>query len=139
MKTRILTHAVSPALLLVALAANRGATGQAGPPARGAADPISGEWAAAFELAGGSPFRRTLKLKLDGTRVSGTATSARLGDGTITGTWEAGELSLAIEGERGTIALAGRLKDGALTGDWDVGHASGKWSAKKSTPTKGKP
>ena len=65
--------------------------------------------------------------------MSGTAPSARFGDGTISGTWEAGELNLAIEGERGTMALAGALEDGKLSGDWDVGHAKGKWSAKKKS------
>ena len=127
MKTRSLMRAVVPALLLLNLPATRAASAQAAAPARPAADPISGEWEAAFEFAGGSPFTRTLKLKLEGTRVTGTAPSPRFGDGTVTGEWKAGELSLAIEGERGTMALAG---------DWDVGHASGKWTAKRAAPPK---
>lgn len=127
------TRAIVAVMLALALPAMPGAAGQAPPPKGAKADPISGEWAASFELAGGSPFTRTLKLELEGTRVSGTATSARLGDGTISGTWEAGELNLAIEGERGTMALAGALEDGRLSGDWDVGHARGKWSAKKKS------
>jgi hypothetical protein len=139
METSILTRAVVPALPLVVLEATRAASGQAAAPARPAADPISGEWAAVFEFAGGSPFTRTLKLKLEGTRVFGTAPSARFGDGTVTGEWKAGELSLAIEGERGTMALVGALKDGALAGDWDVGHASGQWTAKRSQPAKSGP
>lgn len=126
METRIPRRAFLQALLLVALAATAGA------PVVAAADAISGEWAAAFELAGGSPFTRTLKLKLVGARVSGSsASSARREDGTVTGTWEEGELQLAIESERGTMTLTGSLKDGRLVGDWDVGHASGKWSAKR--------
>jgi hypothetical protein len=136
MKTMVLTRAVAPALLLLALPATRVASAQSAAPARSATDPISGEWAAAFEFAGGSPFTRTLKLKLEGTRVTGTAPSPRFGDGTVTGEWKAGELSLAIEGERGTMALAGTLKDGVLAGDWDVGHASGKWTAKRAVPAK---
>lgn len=136
MKTMVLTRAVVAALLLLALPATRAASGQAAGPARPAADPISGEWAAAFEFAGGSPFTRTLKLKLEGTRVTGTAPSPSFGDGTVTGEWKSGELSLAIEGERGTMALAGALKDGVLAGDWDVGHASGKWTAKRAAPAK---
>jgi hypothetical protein len=118
------------ALLALALPATQ-AAGQATPPKPAKVDPISGEWAASFEFAGGNPFTRTLKLELEGTRVSGTARDARLGDGTISGTWQAGELNVAIEGERGTMALAGALKDGKLSGDWDVGHAKGKWSATK--------
>ena len=103
--------------------------GKSSPPR--AADPISGQWSASFEFAGGSPFTRTLKLKLEGKKVSGTAESSHSGADTITGTWEAGELNLAIEGERGTMALTGRLKDGKLAGAWDVGHAKGKWEAKR--------
>ena len=133
MRAQTRTRTLMAAMLALALPAMTAAAGQTSPPKGAKADPISGEWAATFELAGGSPFTRTLKLELEGTRVSGTATSARLGDGTISGTWEAGELNLAIEGERGTMALAGAHKDGKLSGDWDVGHARGKWSAKKKS------
>jgi len=133
MRAQTRTRTLVAAMLALALPAMTAAAGQASPPKGAKADPISGEWAATFELAGGSPFTRTLKLELEGTRVSGTATSARLGDGTISGTWEAGELNLAIEGERGTMALAGALEDGKLSGDWDVGHARGKWLAKKKS------
>jgi hypothetical protein len=131
MRKQARTRAIVAVVLALALPVVLAAAAQAPPPKGAKADPISGEWAATFELAGGSPFSRTLKLELEGTHVAGTATSARLGDGTISGTWEAGELNLAIEGERGTMALAGALKDGKLSGDWDVGHAKGKWSAKK--------
>ena len=131
MKKRARTRAIVAAVLALALPGMLWAAGQTAPPKAAKADPISGEWTASFELAGGSPFTRTLKLALEGTRVSGTATSARVGDGTVSGTWEKGELNLAIEGERGTMALAGALENGKLRGDWDVGHAKGKWSAKK--------
>lgn len=127
MRARPNVQAVLVALLAVAL----GAAAAASEVESRAADPISGEWQAAFELAGGSPFTRTLKLTLEGTRVSGSAGSSRGDDGTITGSWEAGELNLAIESERGTMALSGALKQGRLTGDWDVGHARGSWTAKK--------
>jgi hypothetical protein len=131
MKKLARTRAIAAAALALALPGMLWAAGQTTPPRAAKADPISGEWVASFEFAGGSPFTRTLKLALEGTSVSGTATSARVGDGTVSGTWEKGELNLAIEGERGTMALAGALADGKLSGDWDVGHAKGKWSAKK--------
>lgn len=133
MRTRMLRRALL-ALLPVALAAAAAAAAATpqGPPAPAAADAIAGEWAGTFEFTGGTPFMRTLKLELEGTRVSGIALSSqRREDGTITGTWEAGELSLVIESERGTMTLTGGLKEGRLVGDWDVGHASGKWSAKR--------
>lgn len=138
MRTAARRWAVVAVVLALALPARSALAAQAPPPKGAKADPISGEWVASFELAGGSPFSRTLKLELAGTRVSGTAASAHLGEGTISGTWEAGELNLAIEGERGTMALAGALADGMLHGDWDVGHAAGKWSAKKK-PAEARP
>jgi hypothetical protein len=122
-----LIRAVVPVLLAIAPAASAQPTSPV--PAPG--DAISGEWAGAFELVGRAPFTRTLKLKLEGTRVSGSATSPGRDDGTVSGTWEKGELNLAIESERGTMALTATLKEGRLSGDWDVGHASGKWSAKR--------
>jgi hypothetical protein len=134
MTTRTRNPILAAALLALALSHTRSL---AAPPAASRADPISGEWAASFEFAGGSPFTRTLKLRLEGARVSGTAASARLGEGTISGTWESGELNLAIEGERGTMALAGTLEGGTLSGDWDVGHAKGKWSARKKPAGEG--
>lgn len=131
MKTRMLTRALT-ALLPLALAAAAAAGTPQGAPAPAAADAITGEWAGTFEFTGGTPFMRTLKLELEGTRVSGSALSpSRREDGTITGSWKAGELSLAIESERGTMTLTGVLKEGRLVGDWDVGHASGTWSAKR--------
>lgn len=131
MRAKLYTQAVALALLMVALPANLAASSQGKSSTPRAADPISGQWGASFEFSGGSSFTRTLKLKLAGKKVSGTADSSHSGADTITGTWEAGELNIAIEGERGTMALTGKLKDGKLIGDWDVGHAKGKWEAKK--------
>jgi len=131
MTTGILARA-QLALLPFVLAAGAAVAAPRSSPAPAAADAISGEWTASFEFSGGSPFKRTLKLELDGTRVSGSAASPpRREDGTVAGTWKAGELSLVIESERGTMTLTGALKQGELVGDWDVGHASGTWSAKR--------
>jgi hypothetical protein len=131
MRVRLYVQAVVLALLAVALPANLAASTQRKSSTAGAADPISGRWSASFEFAGGNPFAQTLRLKLEGKKVSGSTEASHTGGGTITGTWEAGELNIAIEGERGTMALTGRLKEGKLAGDWDVGHAKGKWEAKK--------
>ncbi|HEY7546408.1 MAG TPA: hypothetical protein VID27_16080 [Blastocatellia bacterium] len=95
-------------------------------------DPISGEWKGSFELqSGGDSFAITLKMKLNGDRVTGTSDSDHGGAGTITGSWKSGELNIAIETDHGTLALTGALKDGRLFGDWDAGHAQGRWEARK--------
>jgi len=139
MKPRMLARALAAPLAL-ALAAAAAAAAPQGSPAPAAADAITGEWAGTFEFTGGNPFMRTLELELEGTRVSGRALSPlRREDGTITGSWQAGELSLVIESERGTMTLTGALKEGKLSGDWDVGHASGTWSAKKKPAASGAP
>jgi hypothetical protein len=94
-------------------------------------DPISGQWKGSFETQdGGTSFAITLDLKLDGERVTGTSESP-VGSGTVTGSWKAGELNVAIETDHGTLAMTGALKDGLLFGQWDAGHAQGKWEARK--------
>lgn len=99
---------------------------------QGKSDPVSGEWKGSFETQdGGSSFAITLKLKLAGDKVTGTSESPHGGAGTVTGSWKAGELNVAIETDHGTLALMGALKDGLLFGEWSAGHAQGKWEAKK--------
>ncbi len=95
-------------------------------------DPISGEWRGSFETQdGATTFTVTLKLKLNGDKVTGTGNSDRAGAGTITGSWASNELNIAIETDHGTLALTGALKDGTLFGEWDAGHAQGRWEARK--------
>ena len=94
-------------------------------------DPISGEWDATAD-AGGTSLPFTLKLKLDGDKVTGTSESAQ-GTATLSkGSFAANKLSFNLDTPNGAIAMTALLKDGKLTGDFDfAGQMTGKWEAKK--------
>ena len=96
------------------------------------ADPISGEWDAAFESqTDANSFALELKLKLEGEKVVGTYKSA-MSEGKLTkGVWAANKLSLAFETPHGTVVFSGKLNAGKLTGEFDAGHMKGNWEAKK--------
>jgi hypothetical protein len=94
-------------------------------------DPVSGEWDASADAQGSSiPF--TLKLKLDGDKVTGTSESAQGSLPISKGTFAAGKLSFSLETPQGAIGLTGTVKDGKILGDFDfAGQMTGKWEAKK--------
>ena len=94
-------------------------------------DPLSGEWDASADAQGTSiPF--TLKLKLDGDKVTGTSESAQGSLPISKGTFAAGKLSFSLETPQGAIGLTGTVKDGKIAGDFDfAGQMTGKWEAKK--------
>jgi hypothetical protein len=93
-------------------------------------DNISGEWDATAD-ANGEPFPFSLKLKLDGDKVTGESSSS-LGGATIKGSWVNGILKLTLDGQGGSTLLTGSLKDGKLVGDFDyAGQLQGKWGASK--------
>jgi len=101
------------------------------PSAAAAGDPISGEWDASADAQGTTiPF--TLKLKLEGDKVTGTSDSAQ-GSATISkGTWSGGKLAFSLDTPNGSITMNAMLKDGKLAGEFDfAGQMSGKWEAKK--------
>jgi len=102
-----------------------------GPAAAAGGDPISGEWDATAD-AGGTSLPFTLKLKLDGDKVTGTSESAQ-GTATLSkGSFAANKLSFNLDTPNGAIAMTALLKDGKLTGDFDfAGQMTGKWEAKK--------
>ena len=97
-----------------------------------AADAISGDWNASFDVQGNA-VPLVLKLKLAGTKVTGTSESDHVGPGTITnGSFTAGKLSFTLESAHGTLSVTGLLKDGALSGEFSGGQGmQGKWEAKK--------
>lgn len=96
-----------------------------------AADPISGEWDAAADANGTSiPF--TLKLKLDGDKVTGSSDSAQGSAALSKGSWAANKLSFSLETGQGVIGMTAVIKDGKLVGDFDfAGQMTGKWEATK--------
>jgi len=106
------------------------------PPAGGTApaaagDPVSGDWDATADASGTSiPF--TLKLKLEGDKVTGTSDSAQGSAPLSKGTFSAGKLSFSLETPNGAIGMTGTVKDGKIVGDFDfAGQMTGKWEAKK--------
>ena len=105
------------------------------PPSAGSApaagDPVSGEWDAAADAQGTSiPF--TLKLKLEGDKVTGTSDSAQGSAPLSKGTYTAGKLSFSLDTPNGAIGMTGTIKDGKIVGDFDfAGQMTGKWEATK--------
>jgi hypothetical protein len=96
-----------------------------------AKDPLTGEWDGTADVQGMTvPF--TLKLAVDGQKVTGESSSAQ-GTATISkGTWVAEKLAFTLETPNGNISFTGGLKAGKLEGDFDfAGQMQGKWSATK--------
>ncbi|MFP5263873.1 MAG: hypothetical protein ACLGJB_18485 [Blastocatellia bacterium] len=94
-------------------------------------DPVSGEWDGSAE-AQGTTIAFTLKLKLDGDKVSGSSESAQ---GTLPiskGSFVANKLTFSLETPNGAIVLTGMVKEGKIAGEFDfAGQMTGKWEAKK--------
>ncbi|HKY06171.1 MAG TPA: hypothetical protein VJQ56_14845 [Blastocatellia bacterium] len=94
-------------------------------------DVISGEWAGAADVQGTSvPF--TLRLKLEGEKVTGESESPQGKAAISKGSWANDKLNIVIDTEMGPITLNAVLKEGKLVGDIDVAsQVQGKWEAKK--------
>ena len=93
-------------------------------------DPISGEWDVAFFVHDSkTPAKYTLKV--DGTKVTGTAYSEHTGPGTVRdGKWENDKLSFTLEFKKHeSIAVNGALKDGKLVGEFTTEGFTAKWEA----------
>jgi hypothetical protein len=103
----------------------------ASPAPAAAGDFVSGEWDGAADAQGTAiPF--TLKLKLEGDKVTGTSESAQGALPISKGTFIAGKLSFSLETPNGAIGLTGVIKDGKIVGDYDfAGQMTGKWEATK--------
>jgi hypothetical protein len=97
-----------------------------------AGDPLSGDWDASADAQGTAiPF--TLKLKLEGDKVTGSSESARGAVPLTKGTWTGNKLSFTIDvPDTGSISMTAIIKDGKLVGDFDLmGQMTGKWEATK--------
>lgn len=105
------------------------ATPSAAPAAAG--DPITGVWDGTADVQGTS-LPITLRLKLEGEKVTGETESPQGKVAISKGTYTANKLTINLETEMGPIVLTGMLKDGKLSGDLDVAsQVQGKWEAKK--------
>lgn len=96
-----------------------------------AGDPLSGDWDAAADAQGTSiPF--TLKLKLEGDKVTGSSESAQGAVPLSKGTWTANKLTFSLDTPNGAITMTGTIKDGKIVGEFDfAGQMTGKWEATK--------
>jgi hypothetical protein len=95
------------------------------------ADAITGEWKAVL-ITEDNTRQLTLKLKLEGNKVTGSFESSHLGSGAIqNGSWANHKLTLSVETSHAPLELTGTLQNGKLAGEWDAGHMQGKWEAKK--------
>ena len=94
-------------------------------------DMVTGDWDASADAQGTSiPF--TLKLKLDGDKVTGSSESAQGSVPISKGSFVANKLSVSLETPQGAIVLTGMVKDGKIVGEFDfAGQMTGKWEAKK--------
>lgn len=118
------------AMVASAPASSVGAPASASAPAA-AGDPISGEWDAAAD-AGGTSFPFTLKLKLEGDKVTGSSDSAQGSAPLSKGTFVGDKLSFTLDTPNGAIGFTATLKEGKIVGDFDfAGQMTGKWEAKK--------
>ena len=96
-----------------------------------AGDPITGEWDASADVQGQS-FPFTLKLKLEGDKVTGSSDSSQGSAPLSKGTWGGNKLAFSLDTPNGAIGFTATLKDGKLVGDFDfAGQMTGKWEAKK--------
>jgi hypothetical protein len=104
-------------------------TDAAAPSASG--DPISGEWDASAD-AGGTTIPFTLKLKLEGDKVSGSSDSSQGSAPLSKGAFKDNKLTFSIDTPQGSIGFTGMVKDGKIAGEFDfAGQMTGKWEAKK--------
>jgi hypothetical protein len=95
------------------------------------ADPVSGEWDATVDVQG-QQFPFTLKLKLEGEKVTGTSDSAQGSAAVSNGTFKGDKLSFSLDTPNGAVSMTATVKDGKMTGDFDfAGQFQGKWEAKK--------
>ena len=103
------------------------------PPSTPAAggDPITGDWDATVDVQG-QQFPFTLKLKLDGEKVTGSSESAMGSASLSNGSFKAGKLSFTLDTPNGSVSMTAMVKDGKMAGEFDAaGQMQGKWEAKK--------
>jgi hypothetical protein len=99
--------------------------------ASAAGDPISGDWDGSAD-AGGMTIPFTLKLKLEGNKVTGSSTSDQGTAAISNGKWDGNKLTFSLDTPQGAITMSGMVKEGKIDGDFDfAGQMTGKWQAKK--------
>jgi hypothetical protein len=91
---------------------------------------LTGEWDATASV-GGMDYPFTLKLVVDGEKITGNTTNQM---GTVdikTGTRNGDKITLAIETPQFNFTLTATMKDGKLVGEITSDQFQGTWEAKK--------
>ena len=101
-------------------------------PANNRNDPVSGEWDVSF-FVHEKKTPATFTLKLEGTKISGTAYSDHTGAGTVRdGKWVDGKLSFTLDFKKHeSIAITGVVKEGKLVGQFTTEGFTEKWEASR--------
>jgi hypothetical protein len=127
MLTKVTGDAARPAANAPAPA---GAAAPSNAPASG--DVLSGAWDGVTGNADMSvPF--SMRLKLDGDKVTGDISSDQGGAQFLPGTWKDGALTVSFEfNGMGTVTMVGSIKEGKLVGSMDfAGQMQMSWAAVK--------
>jgi hypothetical protein len=133
--TRAAGDAAKPATDKAAAGAAAPAVAGAGgqkPSAGTSADPITGQWDGVTGNSDMSvPF--TMRLKLEGDKVTGDVSSDQGGAPLSTGTWKDGALIMSFElSGMGTVTMTGAIQEGKLVGSLDIaGQMQMQWAAVK--------
>ncbi len=107
-----------------------GAPATTSTPPAAAGDPVSGEWEAEAD-AGGQTIPFTLKLKLEGDKVTGSSESPQGSAALSNGSWKDGKLTFSLDTPNGAITMTGKIDAGKIDGDFEVSGFQGKWKAAK--------
>jgi major membrane immunogen (membrane-anchored lipoprotein) len=96
----------------------------------GSADALAGEWEATANV-GGMEYPFTLKLAVDGDKITGQTVNQM---GTVdikSGSRTGDKVSITVETPQFTFTLTGSVKDGKLAGEIASDQFQGTWEAKK--------
>ena len=91
-----------------------------------------------FVLRSGQTYPATFNLKLDGSKVTGTAYSGHTGAGTLRdGSWAENKLTFTMDfAKHESIAIVGHLEGDKLVGEFTTEGFTAKWDAMKKASAK---
>lgn len=121
--SRAAAEAATPATTMSGPAPSSGGGG-------GSAAIFTGDWDATASV-GGMDYPFSLKLVVDGDKITGSTTNQM---GTVdikTGSFSAGKITLSIETPQFNFTLTGTIKDGKLVGEITSDQFQGTWQATK--------
>jgi hypothetical protein len=110
-------------MLVVGLAAlSRAETPKEEPAGKGPA----GRWSCVQNLPGGQTRSFELRLRQDGTALTGSVLVAE-GQAEVKGTADGDGFRLEVESDQGTYEVKGKVDGDKVVGTWSLGTAEGTW------------